>query len=279
MPFAKDVQEVVGTSLRPWERSLLLSLFDMIDFAAETFFRISALLKKFEMHPEAGHSQKEMNELFDYIKATVNHCGILGMSLSVNKAVEIMNMLVTGQANPERLSHGVQELHSRMCEELRAELFKYVPRHRAHYADPYNFQTPELTNFGWITVCEFQKAGECLAFGQNTACAFHLFRIVDAGLKATAKSLTIDSYDGNWRSVSTKIENEMKKKYEDKTTDWKDAEPFYAGILTDILAISKARNRTLHDFKTTYIEEEVQRLFTIVEGFIRHLSAGGLQEP
>jgi hypothetical protein len=136
-----------------------------------------------------------------------------------------------------------------------------------------------MSRFGWITVCEFQKAGECLAFGQDTACAFHLFRIVDAGLKATAKSLHIDSYDGNWVTVSNKIEAEMKKKYPDKTDDWKATEPFYAGILTDILAISKARNRTLHDFKSVYGEDEAQRLFNIVEGFVQHLAAGGLKEP
>jgi len=251
----------------------------MLDFSAEAFFQISSVLTKFTIRPETAHSPEQMNELFDCVQDASKYCTVLGLHFSATKGGEIMNMLVTGQANPERLRYGLQEFHSRILEELRAEWFKHIPHDKMYYANRSNFERPELTAFGWVTVCEFQSAGECFAFGKYTACVFHLFRIVDAGLKSAAKKLDVDYSDGNWKTVSTKIEREMQKQYQDKTTDWREAEPFYAGILTDILAISKARNRALHDFKSTYVEEEAQRLFVIVDGFICHLSAGGLQEP
>src|SRR5437879_5446787 len=55
------------------------------------------------------------------------------------------------------------------------------------------------------TAEEFQKAGRCFAYGENTACVFHLMRVVDFYLREVARSLNI-SYDArNWHGIGTTI--------------------------------------------------------------------------
>lgn len=51
-----------------------------------------------------------------------------------------------------------------------------------------------------------------------------------------------------------------------------ETEPFYAGVLTDIGAISKGhRNPTLHEFERTYDERETRYMITVVSGFTIHV--------
>ena len=73
-----------------------------------------------------------------------------------------------------------------------------------------------------------------------------------------------------------KISAEMEKKHQTKTDSWKASEPFYAEILTDIMAIGRGhRNPALHELERTYDERETQYMLTVIEVFASHV-AGNL---
>ena len=85
---------------------------------------------------------------------------------------------------------------------------------------------------------ELEAAGRCHAYGQNTACVFHLMRVVDYGLRLVARSLGIVYDARSGHGIGKAIEKKMSQEYGEKVKDWKLSELFYAEILTDIQAIS-----------------------------------------
>ncbi len=71
----------------------------------------------------------------------------------------------------------------------------------------------------------------------------------------------------------------MEEKYSTKTDDWKQLEPFYASILTDIQAISRGhRNPTLHEIEKKYTDADAHYLLTVTEAFMNHLAENGIRE-
>jgi hypothetical protein len=251
----------------------------MIRFLAHVWVKDAATFQKFIDNPPLPHSKEKLDELFSRVCEIRQHCQLLGLTLSYNKASETANALAVGHCSPEMLRSLLHELRNRMIEELESEWFKYIPRYKVQYIQPGRFNVPELAAFGWDTQIEFARAGECFALGLNTATVFHLMRIVDAGLKSAAKSLGITYHSESWQTIGHKINDKMQEKYHLKTDEWKKTEPFYAELLTDIGAIGKAhRNPTLHDLKVNYSEEDTQYLFIVTEAFIGHLAKGGLRE-
>src|ERR1700682_4885297 len=242
----------------------------MILFLAHVFVKGAATFQEFIDNPYLPHDTEKLNVLFLQVSEIHEHCYLLGLALSTKKAVEIINKLNSGRCSPGELKPLLSELQQRIKEELESEWFKYIPRYKAPYIHHERFDIPEIIQFGFDTQAEFVKAGDCYALGMHTASVFHLMRIVDAGLKSAAKSLGIRYSTDSWNAVGTKIRGEMEKKYPDKTVDWRQKEPLYAELLTDIGAIGKAhRNPALHDLKVNYAEEEAQYLLTVVEAFIK----------
>jgi hypothetical protein len=126
---------------------------------------------------------------------------------------------------------------------------------------------------------EMQSAGRCYALSEPTACVFHLMRVIDAGLRSVADSLNIGYDARNWSVIGNKIQSKMEEKYGNKTDDWKQSEPFYASILTDIQAISRGhRNPVLHEVEKKYNDSEAHYLLTVTEAFMGHLADNGMRE-
>jgi hypothetical protein len=104
-------------------------------------------------------------------------------------------------------------------------------------------------------------------------------RVIDSGLRLVYESLG-DVYDArNWDGIAKKIESEMIKKYQDKTQAWRDQEPMYSDILTDIRSIGRAhRNPALHDLERKYTDSDALYLIEVTKAFMSHLAKHGLKE-
>jgi hypothetical protein len=71
----------------------------------------------------------------------------------------------------------------------------------------------------------------------------------------------------------------MEQKYQNKSTDWKQREPFYAAVLTDIRSISRAhRNPALHDIDRKYSDSDAKYLIEVTKAFMTHLADNGMKE-
>jgi hypothetical protein len=172
-----------------------------------------------------------------------------------------------------RLCHHIESIYTSLKAELRAILFKAVPSEKRKYCDPeWLIKTNIYSKFPEL-VDEFQRAGRCFAYGENTACIFHLMRVSEFCLRRIADSLNVPFNPRSWHDIGDRITAEMDKKYQAKKEDWKKLEPFYAEILRDIQAIGRGhRNPSLHELEKKYDEREAAYMLTVIEEFGRHVA-------
>jgi hypothetical protein len=170
----------------------------------------------------------------------------------------------------DRMAHHCESIYKTLTAELNAVMLRVIPKEKTKYCDPKWLADSILYAKFPDTIEEFQKAGRCYAYGENTACVFHLMRVCDFCLRKVADSLNV-SYDArNWHGIADKISKTMEQKYQLKKDEWKKQEPFYAEILTDIQAIGRGhRNAALHELEQKYDEREALYMLTVIESFAR----------
>lgn len=177
-----------------------------------------------------------------------------------------------------RLYHHIEAIHVSLRTELGSILFRVVPREKAKYCDAkWLFETPIYHSFpnAWQ---EFQQAGRCYAYAENTACAFHLNRALEWGLKSLSVKLGKRFDRNSWGAHLTDIDKELTARYGaagPRTPE----EKFYSEAAAQFGNLKVAwRNPTMH-IEAKYDDTEALYLLTTVDKFIDHLAANGLGEP
>jgi hypothetical protein len=183
--------------------------------------------------------------------------------------IEIEGFVLT----PETWGVHVEGIYRTLRAELGSLLLRIIPKEKAKYGDSeWLRNVPAFSKYPEM-IDEFQRGGRCFSYGENTACIFHLMRVADFCFDKVAKSLN-DSYNSlTWQEVGQKIAKHMEQKYQTKTDDWKQKEPLYAEILTDIQGIGRGhRNKALHDLEKKYEERETVYMLTVIESFAEHVA-------
>jgi hypothetical protein len=271
---APSISSELTTKLEvcPWSlrRFGLVSLLDMLRYAAEDFVEITKILTSLELRPGSLKDEQVQAKFQQVVNRLSGHLANLEMTYSQNQvetAIAAVNRM-----DWEIASREIDQLLRRILEELKARSFRYVDK--PSYEFGLWLMNPDLRSVASHPDIrpEIEAAGRCYAYGESTACIFHLMRVIDYGLRLVAASLGI-AYDArSWDGIGKAIEKKMREKYGDKTDDWKASEPFYAEILTDIQAISRGhRNEALHELEKKYDEREAQYLLTVATGFIQHV--------
>jgi hypothetical protein len=269
----------------PWEAATLgvVSLMTMLEFAARRYVELSHQLGLLlgthckrtpgkDFADSVGYLLSETKRLglrttqehiYDWIRELMKE-NPGRVKLQSDGLVTIHDI----ELNSDRTCHHIETIYSAMRAELSVILFRAIPKEKNGFCDSEWLRNTVINKFP-ETVDEFQKAGRCFAYGENTACVFHLMRVADFYFRKVAESLPDFSYDGrNWHGIGQKITNEMEKKYNTKTREWKDNETFYAEVLTDIQAISRGhRNPVLHEIEKKYDERETLYMLTVIEAF------------
>jgi hypothetical protein len=284
----------MNTSTSIWdiivEKQGVVSLLDMLEFSArdyiQTTYQIGLLLGKLqEKNPGFRTFGEDMERLFKGLRH-------LGLTTTREHFDAMMQEIL--QANPgkiwvdangqfqmaddisldvPRICHHFEAAYVSLRTELGTVLLRAVPLDKRKYCDAeWLTQTPLFTRFPEM-VDEFQKAGRCFAYGENTACVFHLMRVTDSCLRKVSESLEIQYDSRNWHGIGETITRNMEQRYQLKTDEWKKSEQFYAEILTDIQAIGRAhRNPVLHELEMKYDEREALIMLTVIEGFATHVA-------
>jgi hypothetical protein len=250
----------------------------MLRYAAEDFYKIARALERLCASPILATIPTEQHKLYEAIELLDKHSEQLGLRLTTNQLAKVCDAIRSGTCTHRQLQELLEQLQDRVYEELETEVFRYIPKDKQHY-----LMTSWLLDSD-IPACfpeafkEFQRAGRCYAYDENTACVFHLMRIADAGLRAVASSLAIPYDAGSWHGIAKHITKKMEEKHDDKSSQWKAAEPFYAEILTDIQALSRGhRNKAIHELEKVYEGKEAHYLLTVIETFMIHLGKHGLR--
>ncbi len=171
----------------------VVSLLNMLRLFPRVFLVITQrliALSTLELTEDIALDDARVTEFLADVKWFAQEAGRIGLPFSAIQAERILEASKNGDR--EQISRGAQELSTRVWDELGANFCYIVPKERIGYlsqewpishgiiADPFPSAIPE-----------FKRAGRCFAYGENTACVFHLMRVVDLGLRAVAASLTV----------------------------------------------------------------------------------------
>lgn len=185
--------------------------------------------------------------------------------------------------------------------EIANRLFFFLPPYRAHYyrievdvpSDPdatrerineYPF-SPAVAQMFPATDGEVFEAARCFALSRDTACVFHLMRVLEIGLRALARRMQLPRMTDRkqWGQIIQKIEDEVKalQESERKKPTKRGAEKltFYSEAGKEFTYFKDAwRNHVMHA-RTTYDMTESARIFAHVNDFMTFLAKRGISQP
>jgi hypothetical protein len=163
----------------------------------------------------------------------------------------------------------MRELQNRIADELDDRLFLRMLSEKAKFYDkPIEQFGKSIMSIFHSIEFDVEEAGKCFAVGRDTACVFHVMRIMEAGLRVIATDLKIDILSNkSWDSILKKMESAIEAQH--KRDQWTD---FYAEVRAKGYAVKDAwRNPTMH-IEKKYTSDESEDIFRAVRGFMRHLS-------
>jgi hypothetical protein len=118
------------------------------------------------------------------------------------------------------------------------------------------------------------EAKRCFALGRNTACIFHLMRVLEIGLRAFAKQFGKSADHSNWHNIIEEIEKAIRDMASNpsKPSDWKDQQEYFSQAASNFMIIKDAwRNYTAH-VRGKYTDEEAETLLINVRAFMQKLA-------
>ncbi len=266
----------------PWEVSCsgVVSLLEMLDFAAAEFLAMCTTLTQLSAYQgKMVLVPGSRDALITTLNTLNEQASRLNMRFVMNQVSTIYAFLEAGGGKTSQLSEMLEQLSKRVHEELVERQFFTLSTDKELFFQWYWLADTAIGRPALQSIREeFHRAGRCFAFGENTACVFHLMRVVEWIVKQVAKSLGAHKVT-SLHDAAEVISDQMQKKYQTKSDDWKSAEPFYAQILNDIQAFSRGfRNDTAHNLERVYDDREARHLIGVVENFaihvIQHLNLG-----
>ena len=159
------------------------------------------------------------------------------------------------------------ELVSMMFFKIPNELTEYYQDHNELFGEQVSIQFPSAKY-------DISEAGKCLALGRNTACVFHLMRVLEIGLTALGNVFGISLSHTNWHPAIEQIEKKIREMGADpnRGATWKDDQEFYAQAASYVMVIKDAwRNYTAHA-RGKYDEQEAEMILRNVQAFMQKLA-------
>jgi HEPN domain-containing protein len=166
------------------------------------------------------------------------------------------------------ISDGLDDINSRLLDEMNKRTFFYVPQDRAAYFDkPDRYGSVVASKCPQVTE-DVSEAGNCFSAGRYTATVFHLMRIMEHGVQRFGTVIGAPITDTkNWQAILNEVNARIKgmDPHDQKTK-------FYAEISAHLYHVKLAwRNEVMHP-KATYTEEEAKNLIKQVGEFMETLA-------
>src|SRR5207244_620669 len=100
---------------------------------------------------------------------------------------------------------------------------------------------------------------------------FHLMRVMEVGLRVTAKALGVE-YAPSWESYLRQMHPLIEANWQDKPDRWRGEEVFFKDVYTYLHGVKRSwRNPTMH-VKENYSPDVAKEIFDAVRGFMKHLA-------
>lgn len=203
------------------DRGECTSLYAMLKFHAQIWYYLSRRLAALDMVLKVSSDKmpaEDWKEIGKELEEAENYCEELGLSLSAMQANRAL--ILWKDSNRKRCGEAIGVLYSRIQDELSQNTFYCVPKEKETFLlQAIDFE--QLEQLVPSISDEFSAASRCFNYGENTACIFHLMRVVDFCLRKVAGSLGINYSAHNWKGVGDEIRKKMEQKHQHKTEEWR----------------------------------------------------------
>jgi hypothetical protein len=292
--------------LAPWEERPreLLSWWDMLQFSAHAFFWCGAALRSISGDCAAGSAgvtpdgrvgfhmgnvldAKARDKALAMLPSVVKQFRGIGLEITAETAEDVIKELNTeNRYSFDWLHTQARSLEGLAEKELRNKLFLYIPPERTKFwpsqANPYPFGEAVARAFPSATF-DINNAGICVGTTLATAAVFHLMRIMEIGLRALGAKFGVSLERTNWAPAIDQIESRIREMHKDAAwkalLDCKEQQEFYAQAASHFAILKDAwRNYTMHVRGSKYTEDEAERIFDNVRGFMQKLAMRLVEE-
>ncbi len=144
------------------------------------------------------------------------------------------------------LREQIQTLQERIEDELTGRRFFGIdPGESSLYLRSEWIGASVLNKFYGVS-WEAEEAGTCFALGRDTACVFHLMRVLEYGLASLAHALNVPIVNPNWHQILVACEKQITLR-NGNDPNWKRDEQFFHAVAMEFRHFQLAlRNHTAH---------------------------------
>lgn len=222
-------------------------------------------LSKVHSRPSlCGFSVENFKKIQDFLRS-------LGLSVSV-AAAERITQFKEGpwdDNDMEYIDQSCTELIHILQYELESKYALILDPARAHFYENEGnlFSGKILDEFPELRE-DVEEACKCYALERNTACVFHLMRVMERCLQEWARKLDIElerTYDKQWQQIINAVRNRLKELYPNEKDPNRIREEGRLGYLETVKI--RWRNPTMHP-KETYTGEEAWKIIGAVQALV-----------
>lgn len=254
----------------------------MLKLYADKFVEMSNYFAKLSIMLESAKSGlpqfQKTSVVLQNLDELKSICEEIGLEFSVRHIEKFKKQTFSEQTSFEAAKNLLDELESRIKDELSNLSIMVISRKRAeHYEQSNLFGEMVFAKFSSANF-DIEEAGKCFALARYTACVMHLQRVLEIGLKSYGKFLvvTIATAQPSWQNVLDRTGKEIKERNDKSFTTKKwnsdDEKEFCEGVQSFLVAVKTAwRNPSMHA-EAKYTEEEAKEIFDAVKAFMRNLA-------
>lgn len=263
--------------------SRLWSLWTMHQFYAENLMNATAfmaILSDSLSGKKGVLSEEELRVMILDVEMIRSNLEQLDLRMAEKHAERILRDCAQPGYDGAYFSHAIQELSTRIKDEVELEFFLYLTPEEADFYKPSKpLFGKQVQNQFPDASFEIDEAGKCLGLDRPTACVFHLMRVMEISLRAVYASMGLPAITKDWEKNWSKILERVKKDIDAR----KSATPprwintgdkdFFEDAYASLDAVRVAwRNATMH-VENKYSPEEARYLFTVVKGFMQKIAS------
>lgn len=275
--------------LAPWRENpyRLVSLLDLMKafaardvlFSARDLRNRAALLFEKDSGIQVEMRATLFNGFRDALRNFVDLCENLGLPMSSLHASQLLETINNPPAAKMLYSEYAGRIADMLCVTVENEVslrlyFEISPEKAGFYGD-------NTEPFGAVVAAAFPsitfdagEANRCYALGRNTACVFHLMRVLEIGLGALAKQFNKPYDHTNWETIINQVEKAIATLDQDpnRPANWKGEREFWSQSASHFRVVKDAwRNYTAHA-RGKYDEQEALDMLGNVRGFMQKLA-------
>ena len=255
----------------------IFSLYDMLKFYASPFLEIMTVLGQLDVLCENAGTvvaqdshRKIIRKRCDIIRERCNEVNLTLSSLSIAR---IDTILDRNKSTFAEITPALKDLNNRLVDEMKMVLLMRIPPEKAKlFEAPDKFWGEQVLKAFSPIAFDAEEACKCFAASRNTACVFHLMRVMETGLRALGSTLNIQNANPGWESILDKCDKELSRPIKDRSPAWNKHSSFCDEATANLRAVKNAwRNPTMHIGKK-YLDDEAENILFAVRGFMAHLA-------